>query len=120
MAHDFCWIELTSKDADAAKSFYSELFGWSYEEMPMQNGGIYSMFQPTDGGPGGGIMALPMPECPTAWMPYVGVDDLDAAVARVRDLGGVVHVEPTSVPGHGFFAMIADPSGATIGLWKNA
>ena len=120
MAHEFSWIELTTDNTEAAKSFYSGLFGWNYEELPMEQGGVYSMFQPAAGGPGGGIMTKPMPEVPNAWMPYVLTDDLEAATARVTELGGTVHVPPTPVAEHGSFAVIADPTGAVIGLWKNA
>lgn len=120
MAHEFCWIEMTTDDPTAAKRFYGDLFGWSYDEMEMAQGGTYSMFQPAAGGPGGGIMAKPQPELPTVWMPYVAVDDLEASVARVEELGGTVHMGPTPVPGHGHFAVIADPSGGVIGLWRNA
>ena len=118
MAHEFSWIELTTDDTGAAKGFYAELFGWSFDELPMDNGGVYSMFQPAAGGPGGGIMAKPMPEVPTAWMPYVLTEDLEASVKRVEELGGSVIMGPTPVPGHGIFAVIADPTGGVIGLWK--
>ncbi len=119
MAHEFCWIEMCTDNTEVAKNFYGELFGWSYEEMEMKQGGTYSWFQPAAGGPGGGIMAKPVPEAPTAWTPYVATDDLEAAVARVTELGGTVHMGPTPVPGHGEFAVIADPAGGVIGLWKN-
>lgn len=119
MANEFCWIELSTDDTGAAKSFYGELFGWGYEEMTMEQGGVYSMFQPAAGGPGGGIMPKPMPEVPTAWLPYVLTEDLEAAVKRVEELGGVVHVPPTPVAEHGAFAVIADPSGGVVGLWRN-
>jgi hypothetical protein len=119
MAGDFCWIEMVTEDRPVAQRFYGDLFGWSYEEVSMGGGGIYAMFQPGAGGPGGGIMAKPMPGLPTTWMPYVAVDDLEAAVQRVRDLGGAVQVEPKPVPGHGRFAVVADPTGGVIGLWRN-
>ncbi len=118
MANEFCWIEMCTDKPEAAKSFYGELFGWKYEEMPMDQGGAYSWFKPANG-PGGGIMAKPVPEAPTAWTPYVETDDLDASVARVTELGGTVHMGPTPVPGHGIFAVVADPAGGVIGLWKN-
>jgi predicted enzyme related to lactoylglutathione lyase len=120
MAHDFCWIELTTDDQAAAKTFYTELFGWSFEDHPMPEGGSYSMFQPSAGGPGGGVMAKPCAEVPTAWLPYVLVEDLEASVAKVKELGGTVHMEPTPVPEHGSFAVIADPSGGVLGLWRCA
>ena len=120
MAHEFCWIEMTTGDPTAAREFYGKLFGWKYDEESMENGGTYAMFQPEAGGPGGGIMAKPSQECPTAWMPYVQVDDLEASVARVKELGGAVHMGPAPVKEHGHFAVVADPSGAAIGLWKCA
>lgn len=119
MAHEFCWMELSTEDTAAAKSFYADLFDWKYEDLPMEKGGAYSMFEPAAGGPGGGIMAKSMPEVPTAWTPYVAVDDLEASVAKVTGLGGVVHMGPTPVAGHGSFAIVADPSGGVIGLWQN-
>jgi len=119
MANDFCWIEMCTDNPEAAKSFYGKLFGWSYNEMEMDQGGIYSMFEPAAGGPGGGIMAKPMPGAPTAWMPYVATDDLEASVAKVFDLGGKVIMDATPVPGHGVFAVISDPTGGVIGLWKH-
>jgi len=120
MAHEFCWVEMNTNDPEAARSFYRELFGWSFNESEMDHGGTYAMFQPAGGGPGGGIMAKPQSGVPTAWMPYVAVDDLDAAVARVGELGGVVHMGPTPVPEYGSFAVIADPTGGVIGLWRSS
>lgn len=119
MANDFCWIEMCTDNPEAAKSFYGDLFGWDYNEMEMDQGGIYSMFEPAAGGPGGGIMAKPVPGAPTAWMPYVATDDLEASVAKVFDLGGKVIMGATPVPGHGAFAVISDPTGGVIGLWKH-
>jgi len=120
MAHDFCWIELSTDDQEAATTFYSKLFGWSFDDHAMPQGCSYSMFQPAAGGPGGGIMPRPCPETPTAWLPYVAVDDLEAAVAKVTELGGTVRMGPTPVQEHGSFAVVADPSGGTIGLWRTA
>lgn len=119
MAHKFCWIEMCTDNTAAAKSFYGELFGWTYDEMETNGGCVYSMFQPA-GGPGGGIMAKPTPEVPNAWTPYVSTDDLEASVAKVAELGGAVLMGPTPVPDHGAFALIADPAGGVIGLWKTA
>lgn len=118
MANEFCWIEMCTDNPEAAKSFYGELFGWNYNAIEMDQGGVYSTFEPAAGGPGGGIMAKPAAEAPTAWMPYVATDDLEASVAKVTALGGTVHMGPTPVPGHGAFAVVADPAGGVIGLWK--
>ncbi len=40
----FCWVELGSSDQDGARSFYTELFGWEAEEVPMNKDSTYTMF----------------------------------------------------------------------------
>jgi len=117
--HEFCWVEMVTDDRTAAQSFYAELFGWSFEEVAMAGGGHYAMFRPVAGGPGGGIMHKPDPSLPTTWMPYVAVADLEAAVAEAGRLGGSVQVAPTPIPGLGSFAVVEDPTGGVIGLWRN-
>jgi len=119
MAHEFCWMELTTDNLKDARGFYSDLFGWSYDDHEMDQGGTYAMFQPGAGGPGGGMMAKPQPEVPTAWTPYVAVSDLDASVERVRELGGTIMMGPAPVPGYGAFAIVADPTGGVLGLWRS-
>ena len=41
----FCWIELSTTDQNAAKSFYSSLFGWARQDFPMGPNDFYTMFQ---------------------------------------------------------------------------
>ena len=55
MANDFCHLELHTTDVGAAKTFYSELFTWELEAMPMGEGQEYTTIKPGEG-PGGGIM----------------------------------------------------------------
>ena len=113
----FCWNELATTDAEGAKKFYTELFGWQLKEgdaAPMAYteivvggahvGGIYQS------GPehGGGM--------PPQWMTYVAVDDVDAAARRVAELGGRVNVPPMDIPDVGRFCVIADPQGAALSL----
>lgn len=114
MANDFCHIELATDDPDKAKSFYGKLFSWSFQAMP---GSPYTMIDPGEG-PGGGVMAKPMPNVPTAWMPYVHVNDLDSTVQTVPALGGTVIVPKMPVPGIGHFAVIQDPTGGVIGVFQ--
>ena len=52
------------------------------------------------------------------WIGYVGVDDVDAAVDRIKQLGGAVHVPPTDVPNISRFSVVADPQMATLALVK--
>ncbi len=114
MGNPFVHVELNTTDPAKAKAFYSQLFDWKLEDIP---GGEYTLVQVGEG-TGGGIMKHPMPGAPSAWLAYVHVDDLEAATKKVRALGGTVAKEATEVPGYGWFAVIVDPTGAVLALWK--
>ncbi len=116
MTHKFCHIELNTSDVGAATEFYGELFEWKVDAMPM--GDEEYMMVDTGEEPGGGIMKAPVPEMPSCWMVYVQVEDAAATAARCKELGGAVVVEKTPIPGIGFFAMLADPTGAHIGVFE--
>ena len=93
-AHRFCWNECMTTDVDAAKSFYSQLFGWTFETMTMGHGDYHFFKRPGDENPQGGMMQMP-PEAagaPSHWMAYVSVDDVDASVKKAQELGGTVIV----------------------------
>ncbi len=68
----------------------------------------------------GGIMANPVADDPGHWAPYFLVNDVPAAVEKARSLGGKIGVDATEIPGHGWFGLVTDPTGATFGLWKSA
>jgi predicted enzyme related to lactoylglutathione lyase len=63
----FSWVELGTTDDEGAKAFYASLFGWAFTDMPVANGGVYSMASlggddvaaPGGGGGGGGGGAPP-------------------------------------------------------------
>jgi uncharacterized protein len=116
MANPFVHVELNTQDVPKAKKFYSELFAWKMEDMPMENG-TYTLIQVGEG-TGGGLMQHPMPGAPSMWLSYVLVDDVDASTRKVKALGGTVMKDKTEVPGMGWLAIIIDPTGAMLGLWK--
>jgi len=60
----------------------------------------------------------PRPGAPTAWLPYIGVDDLKASTDKAESLGAKVIMREQPVPGHGSFSIIIDPTGANIALWQ--
>ena len=115
MANPFVHLELCTSDAAKAKEFYSKLFGWSFTDNDMGGGMIYSTFKP-DTGPGGGLFS--MPNMPTFWMAYVGVDDINAATEKAKSLGATIHKGPQEIPHVGWFSIIVDPTGATISLFQ--
>lgn len=116
----FVWYDLFTKDVDAAKAYYTETVGWGTQEWdgPMD----YTMFT-VGGAPVGGVMPMPegMPEgVPPHWLGYIDVDDLEASLAKVTELGGQVRMPATEIPGIGHFATIADPQGAAVALFSSS
>ena len=113
----FVHHELNTSDPTAAKKFYKGLFGWTFQDMKMPDGSVYSMFKagPTEGG---GIQKHPMPGSPNAWLQYVGVASVKKAMAKAAKLGAKVIVDFMPVPGHGALGIFADPTGATCAVWE--
>src|ERR1044072_6434938 len=113
-----CWIDLGTLDQDPAAEFYRALFGWSVEadENAEQTGG-YRVAMLRDKAIGG-VMKLMEEGQPPAWSTYIAVEDADASVAKAREAGGTVVVEPMSVLDDGRKGFMADPTGAFIGLWQ--
>ncbi|HEX3572353.1 MAG TPA: VOC family protein [Acidobacteriaceae bacterium] len=114
MSNPFVHLELCTPDTKKAKDFYSALFGWSFNDNDM-GGMIYSTFKPTDG-PGGGVYS--MPNMPTAWLAYVGVDDINASTEKAKSLGATVINGPMEIPNVGWATILADPTGAPIALFQ--
>ena len=112
----FCWNELMTTDADACKDFYGKLFGWQYKGGDV-DGVPYSEIH-RNGMPFGGMMKMgpEFGETPAHWMAYVAVDNVDATAAQVTELGGSICVPPTDIPNVGRFAVINDPTGATLSI----
>ena len=114
----FCWVELQAKDPVAARKFYGELFGWTYDEMPMPSG-TYATAKVGDKLVAG-VMQLPEEAAkmgvPPNWGSYVAVDDVKASTEAAAKLGGKVLVGPTPM-GPGTFSVIQDPTGGVVMLW---
>ena len=118
MANPFVHVELHTGDLTKAKQFYSALFGWKLEDVPMSEGGSYTMINVGDG-TGGGMMTSPAPGMPPHWMAYVGVDDIKASTDQAKSLGATVVQDVMQVGEHGWMSIITDPTGATIAMWEN-
>ena len=108
--------ELCTSDVGKAKGFYAKLFDWKLDDMPMPDG-TYTIINVGEG-TGGGMMKHPMPGAPSFWMPYVVVDDIEATTAKVKANGGTVMKDKTEVKDMGWFAIIVDPTGAMLDIWK--
>lgn len=120
MHGSFCWYELMTTDTAAAETFYKSVIGWDTRDaghptMP------YTIFA-SGADAVAGMMTLPQDAIDQGarpgWIGYVEVDDVDASAAKVKELGGKLHVPPTDIPTVGRFSMAADPHGAVITLFK--
>jgi uncharacterized protein len=109
----FCWVDLGTVDLEGAKSFYGQLLGWECQE---QSGHTLCRVGGKD--VAGMHSHADEPESGSNWGSSIAVDDLDAALARARELGATVDHEPSDVPG-ARLAVITDPSGAQVTLWRD-
>lgn len=116
MPNPFVHVELNTSDLDKAKTFYTKLFAWKLEDMPMPQG-TYTMIGVGEG-TGGGMMTHPMPGAQSMWLPYVLVDDIEASTQKARTLGANVIRDVMEVPETGWLSIIQDPTGAVLGMWK--
>jgi uncharacterized protein len=116
----FVWYELITTDTKIAKAFYASVTGWGTRGASMP-GSTYSLFTIVDS-PVAALVSLPEDAQRTGatsrWIGYVGVNDVDAAVGRIKQLGGAVYVPPTNVPNISRFSVVADPQMATLALVK--
>ena len=106
MGSEVAWFEITGSNPVALEGFYGALFGWSMQ--PMGDGYSLVDTKSGEGAIGGGIGAAQGPS--GAVSVYVKVDDLQAYLERVAELGGHVILPPVDLPeGYGQIAKFADP-----------
>ena len=112
----FCWADLATTDAAAAKEFYGELFGWEGHDVPAGEAGTYTLLRLD----GKDVCALyeRSDGTPPAWLSYVSVEEVHASSARAGDLGAAVVQEPFDVMDAGRMALLRDPTGAILALWQ--
>jgi predicted enzyme related to lactoylglutathione lyase len=108
----FCWIDVGTNDAPAAKEFYGGLFGWEFEDLPTSEQGTYTICRLK----GKAVSGLYDQADEPVWSSYLSVADVDEATNRAKQLGASVIVEPFGTPGGGRAATIRDPAGAVVSL----
>ncbi len=112
----FCWVDLSTTDHEGAKKFYSSLFGWTADDLPVE-GSVYSMMK-KNGQNAAAIAPHRAPGMPTYWSSYVSVQDVDASSEKAKSLGGSVMMPPMDVMGAGRMSVVTDPTGANVCLWQ--
>jgi predicted enzyme related to lactoylglutathione lyase len=117
----FSWADVTTTDQAGAKDFYSGLFGWEAEDLPVGDGVSYSMMRLN----GRNVAAISPQQqgqreagVPPMWNNYVTVESADAAADRAKELGATVHAPPFDVMDAGRMAVIQDPQGAFFMVWE--
>ena len=105
-------VEIPADDTESSRSFWGGLFGWQFESYPGPS--QYWMTRISDQA-GGAI--TDMEPGKRGIRTYFDVDDIQAGVARVRELGGEA-TDAMSVPSMGWFAVCKDPQGNDFGIWQ--
>jgi predicted enzyme related to lactoylglutathione lyase len=115
-------FEIHAADPDRAQRFYEQLFDWRFQLLP---GLDYRLIHTgeEDGGINGGMLRRKGPspqgeEAVIAWICTVGVDDVDADIAKAEGLGGSVCLPKQEVPGYGWLVYIKDPEGNIFGMMQ--
>lgn len=129
-------FEIHADDMERAKKFYTDVFGWEMQQM----GGEYGNYVVIKTGPGpdeiaagnvtmenvginGGMMKRNAEKpkegmSPMAYVCIVGVEDVDATMAKVKACGGSQHMPKMDVPNVGELAYCGDPEGNIFGIIK--
>jgi predicted enzyme related to lactoylglutathione lyase len=122
MSNTFDWIEIRTKDIEKTAHFYESLFGWRVLNKETAEGSPVWIFD-TGGEPRlenlrrAGIWLRPSDEI-RGFVVYVLVDDIEATLKRVVELGGKV-ATPKAPIGAGYGAYFTDPEGNYLGLYED-
>lgn len=111
------WNELSANDEKSAWPFYSEIFGWTLDStMDMGPGGTYRIFK-NGGAQMGAMMTRDPSKSPVPfWLYYFNVEDIDAAVTRIKEKKGQILMGPHQVPGDLWIVLGHDPQGAIFSV----
>jgi predicted enzyme related to lactoylglutathione lyase len=115
MSFPFVWFHHNGRESKATKGFYESMFAWKSSEGPA---GMTMLA--ADAGPFAAIgSTTDRYGDREEWIPFVAVDDVDAAAKRAISLGATLLREKSRGPA-GEFAVVRDPGGAALALWKKA
>jgi predicted enzyme related to lactoylglutathione lyase len=122
----FVWHQIYAANSQASIDFYTQALDWGTHDFPMGDSGTYKMLT-ANGSAVAGVVGThdegaceEVKQVPPHWSVSIGVDDVDARVAKCKSLGATVLQEPTDIPTVGRMALIQDPQGAQIWLFQPA
>ncbi len=127
----FAFFDLRTRDIDGSRAFYTTLFGWAVSDLPLGDTSVPLLVGDNPGGdslvsdsrvgdraPWAGFTPLADGDSrPPGWIPYVPVDDLDAATTTALSLGARIAKDRVELP-IGSLISLTDPNGATFVLWE--
>jgi len=120
--HQICWSDLATSDDWRAGWFYEGLFGWRTQRHTM--GAHYFATFHQGGSSFASLYRIATADLargvPSHWLPYVSTQDLELTLRATLAHGGEILVGPQMCPGFARIAVIADPTGAMLGLWEGA
>ena len=112
MAGEIVHLEIPSDDTGNARKFWGDLFGWQFEQYPGPTEYHMARINERSG------VAISKEEGKRGTRPYFDVGDINAGVARVKELGGEAS-DGMPVPSMGWFSTCKDPEGNEFGLWQS-
>jgi len=115
MDHSIVHIEISTTDLPKAQKFYSQLFNWKITAW--EGTSDYLMFE-TGKEPGGGIQKVDRVNPGDGVLIYVLVEDIEKTLSKAKELGGKIVKEKTEIPNVGWFGLLSDLDGNTIGIFK--
>lgn len=110
----FVWHEQVSSDPEKAEGFYTRLFDWGSETFGESDYAMISSGGRAHGGYGRAMEGAPPPH----WLNHIQVEDVDATVEKAKQAGGKLAAGPFDMPGVGRMAIIGDPQGAYVGVYR--
>ncbi len=116
---DFCWSELLTFDIKKAKDFYTSVLGWEAKDLEVGNEPYVMLMSENKGF--GGIMKFSSDKenITSHWISYIAVKDLSETLEKAKKFGASILKPVTLLPEKGRFAIITDPTGATIAFWES-
>jgi predicted enzyme related to lactoylglutathione lyase len=115
MSNEIKWLELASTDIPASAKFYGDLFGWPIVRDEQMD---YTMTGFEGDQTGVGFAPVDEAQGVTAGsvLVYVYVADIDATIARAKELGAPIILDKTEIPTVGWMAVFGDPGDNRIGV----
>ncbi|AWZ05179.1 MULTISPECIES: VOC family protein [unclassified Streptomyces] len=112
-----CWVDAMFSDVEGAKTFYSDVLGWTFGESSSEYGNYTQAY--SDGKAVAAVVP-PMPgaEGASQWCLYFASPDAAATAEKIKSAGGEVLMEPMQVGAFGTMAIAKEPSGAVFGVWQ--